>query len=86
MEESLLAGYSMPGGDLSSFEARYSFCLSRKAGVFGFFFSFSLFLAWKRIFEGFFLSQALFLIFSTALLLLVFSLSFAGFAEGYHLG
>ena len=42
--------------------------------------------AWKRIFEGFFLSHALFLIFSTALLLLVFSLSFAGFAEGYHLG
>ena len=34
----------MPGGDLSSFEARYSFCLDRAADVLDIFFSFSLFL------------------------------------------
>jgi len=53
-----------------------------------FLFSFSLLFARKCIFEGIFSRMPIFLFFSTALLLLVFffSLSFAGFAEGYHLG
>ena len=69
-----LAGFYMPGGDLSSFEARYSFFLSRLRGpYFGYFpFSFSLLLARKCIFEGIFSRMPNFLFFSTALLLLVF--------------
>ena len=57
MEESLLlcrlAGYFMPGGDLSSFEARYSFCLERVADVLDIIFSSSLFLlgsVYSRVF------------------------------------
>ena len=82
----------MPGGDLSSFEARYSFCLDRVANVLDIFFSISLFLLgsiYSRVFcfFSFFFSRMFCLsIFLTASLLLVFSLSFAGFAEGYHLG
>ena len=69
-----LAGFCMPGGDLSSFEARYSFFLFRLRGpYFGYFpFSFSLLLARKCIFEGIFSRMPNFLFFSTALLLLVF--------------
>ena len=59
---------------MSSFEARYSFFLSRLRGpYFGYFpFSFSLLLARKCIFEGIFSRMPNFLFFSTALLLLVF--------------
>ena len=86
MEDSLLlcrlAGYFMPGGDLSSFEARYSFCLDRAADVLDIFFSISFFLlgsVYSRI------SLAC-LVYNFSTASLVFSLSFAGFPEGYHLG
>ena len=69
-----LTGFYMPGGDLSSFEARYSFFLSRvRSPYFGYFlFSFSLLFARKCIFEGIFSRMPNFLFFSTALPLLVF--------------
>ena len=80
----------MPGGDLSSFEARYSFfCLGCVVHILDiFFFLFRYFLlgsAYSRVFS---FACLIFYFISTALLLLVFSfsLSFAGFAEGYHLG
>ena len=64
-----LAGFYMPGGDLSSFEARYSFFLSRLRGpYFGYFpFSFSLLLARKCIFEGIFSRMPIFFYFSQQL-------------------
>ena len=69
-----LAGFYMPGGDLSSFEARYSFfcfgCVVHILDIF--FFSFSLLFSRKCIFEGIFSRMPNFLFFSTALLLLVF--------------
>ena len=62
-----LAGFYMPGGDLSSFEARYSFffCLWLRGPYLGYFpFSFSLLLARKCIFEGIFSRMPNFLFFS----------------------
>ena len=85
-----LAGFYMPSGDLSSFEARYYFFLSRLRGpYFGYFpFSFSLLLARKCIFEGIFSRMPNFFIFLNSFTVIgfSFSLSFAGLAEGYHLG
>ena len=84
-----LAGFYMPGGDWSSFEARYSFfCFGYVVhilDIFSFFRYFLLGSAYSRVFS---LAWLTFLFFSTTLLLLVvsFSLSFAGFAKGYHLG
>ena len=71
-----LAGFYMPGGDLSSFEARYSFffnfCLGCVVHILDIFLSFSLLFARKCIFEGIFSRMPNFLFFSTALPLLVF--------------
>ena len=82
-----LAGFYMPGGDLSSFEARYSFfCLGYVVHILDiFFFLFRYFLlgsAYSRVFS---LACLIFLN-SFTVIGFSFSLSFAGFAEGYHPG
>ena len=69
-----LAGFYMPGGDLSSFEARYSFFVSAAWSIFWifsflFFVTFLLGGAYSTVFS---LACLIFLFFSTALLLLVF--------------
>ena len=76
----------MRGGDLSSFEARYSFCLDHVADVLDIFFSISLFLLGSVYSRVFFSRMFCFQFTQLLHCYCFFSLSFAGFAEGYHLG